>query len=253
MLPNYEQKYDAEALFSPEDTFAAQGDGFPDLPPAVILGYQQELTDTVEQRTDAETEIVRSQRLLPITETVGYVPVHEIGIGAPVSATVTENVIAGGAEAVAMVGGSACLQRDIDPETAILPTGSVRDEGVSYHYIPNGEAVTPSDALVNSLAKSLSEADFQTARGKTWTTSAMYRETVPELEYYSQNGVVSLCMETAAIWAVCQYRGVSAATVHEIGDYITPGKWTPEIDSARGVAEMFTPTVEGMHRYVTSA
>lgn len=253
MLPNYEGKYDAEALFSPEDALSAQGDGLPDVPPAVILGYQQELTKAVEGRADREVDIVRSQRLLPITETVGYVPVHEVGIGAPVTATVTENVIAGGAEAVAMVGGSACLQRDIDPGTAILPTESIRDEGVSYHYVPGDEPVTPDESLVDSLAGSLSDAGFETARGRTWTTSAMYRETVPELEHYSDAGVVSLCMETAAIWAVCQYRGVSAATVHEIGDYITPGEWTPETESTRGLPAMLDPAVEGLYRHVRSA
>jgi uridine phosphorylase len=252
MLPNYDEKYDAEALFSPEDALAAQGDGVPEVPPAVILGYQEELTDAVEQRVGTETELVRSQRLLPITETVGYVPVHEVGIGAPVTATVTENVIAAGAEAVAMVGGSACLQSDISSETAILPTESIRDEGVSYHYVPGDTPVTPSGDLVGSLAESLSQAGFESTRGKTWTTSAMYRETVPELKQYSENGVVSLCMETAAIWAVCQYRGVSAATVHEIGDYVTPGEWTPEPEATRGLAEMLDPAVEGLHRHVTS-
>lgn len=196
---------------------------------------------------------MRSQRLLQITDTVGYVPVHEVGIGAPVTATVTENAIAGGAEAVAMVGASACLQRDIAPGTAILPTESIRDEGVSYHYLPGGQPVTPDESLVKSLAASLSDAGFETAHGSTWTTSAMYRETVPELEHYSANGVVSLCMETAAIWAVCQYRGVSAATVHEIGDYITPGEWTPETEATRGLPEMLNPAVEGLHRHVTPA
>ena len=253
MLPNYDQKYDAEALFSPEDALSAQGDGLPEVPPAVILGYQQELTDAVEGRADKEVDIVRSQRLLQITDTVGYVPVHKVGIGAPVTATVTENVIAGGAEAVAMVGGSACLQRDVGPETAILPTETIRDEGVSYHYLPGDEPVTPDSELVDSLAASLSEEDFETARGRTWTTSAMYRETIPELEHYSEAGVVSLCMETAAIWAVCQYRGVSAATVHEIGDYITPGEWTPETEATRGLPEMLDPAIEGLHRHVTSA
>ncbi len=252
MLPAYGDKYDAEALFSPEDALDAQGDGLPDVPPAVILGYQQELTDAVEERAGPAVDIVRSQRLLPVTEQVGYVPVHEVGIGAPVTATLTENVIAGGAEAVAMVGGSACLQRGIDPGTAILPTETIRDEGVSYHYVPGDRPVTPKDSLVEALSGAFAEADVETVHGKTWTTSAMYRETVPELEQYSENGVVSLCMETAAIWAVCQYRGVSAATVHEIGDYITPGEWTPETEAARGLPEMLDPAVEGLHRHVTS-
>jgi uridine phosphorylase len=253
MLPNYGQKYEAEALFSPEDAVDAQGEGVADLPPAVILGYQQELTDAVESQAREAVEIVRSQRLLPITETVGYVPVHEVGIGAPVTAIVTENLIAAGAEAVAMVGGGRCLQPEITPETAMLPTETIRDEGVSYHYVPEDQPVTPSESLVTSLEESLSAAGFETARGPTWTTSAMYRETVPEIERYQKNGVLSLCMETAAIWAVCQYRGVSAATVHEIGDYLAPEEWTPETETTRGLPEMLDPAIDGLHSHVTTS
>lgn len=167
MIPNYEDKYRADALFSPEKVVAEQGDGLPDVPPAVILGFQNKLTETVEERAAPPVQIVRSQQLYPVTETVGYVPVHKWGMGAPISAIVTENVIAAGAEAVILLGGGAGLRKDIDPDAAILPTNSVRDEGVSYHYIPSEEPVTPTEPLVDSLDESLSTAGFDTLRGTT--------------------------------------------------------------------------------------
>jgi uridine phosphorylase len=250
MIPNYEDKYQAEALFSPEEVVAEQGEGLPDVPPAIILGYQNKLTEVVEDRADSQTHIVRSQYLYPLTETVGYVPVHEWGIGAPISATVTENVIAAGAKAVVLLGGGAGLQADLSPDAAILPTTAIRDEGVSYHYIPEEEPVTPTESLVDSLADALSSADFETPRGPTWTTSAFYRETLPEITHYRDEGVVTLDMESAAIWAVCQYRGVDTATVHELGDVLTPGEWVPETDSKRGLEEMLEPTVEALGNHI---
>lgn len=253
MIPNYENKYGADALFSPEDAVTEQGTGLPDVPPAVILGYQSSLTDVVKERAGPPVEIVRSQQLYPVTETVGYVPVHKWGIGAPITATVTENVIAAGAEVVMMVGGCAGLQKDIAPDAAILPTDSIRDEGVSYHYVPDEEPVTATEPLVDRLDDALSDAGFDTPRGTTWTTSAMYRETIPEVEHYRDTGVVSLCMESAAIWAVCQYRGVDTATVHEIGDYLTPDEWVPETEAERGLPEMLEPTVEALENHVTTA
>ena len=250
MIPNYTDKYDADALFSPRDAVKAQDDGLPDIPPAVILGYQDELTDVVRERANSTVDIVRSQYLYLVSDAVGYVPVHEWGIGAPVTATVTENLIAGGAEVVVMLGGCAALQTEIAPDAAILPTESIRDEGVSYHYLPPGESVTATEPLVDSLDEALSEAGFDTPRGRTWTTSAMYRETIPEVEQYRDEGVVSLCMESAAFWAVCHYRDADAATVHEIGDYLTPNGWVPDSDAERGLPEMLDPTIQALENHL---
>ncbi len=241
MIPNYGDKYDAEALFDPTDALDSQGDGPPDVPPGVVFGYQPALTEAVRERAEDPTTLVRSQRVYPISETVGYVPVHESGVGAPVTATVAENAIAAGAEAVVMLGGCAALQ-NVPPDAAILPTGSIRDEGVSYHYLPPEESLEPTTALVDTLDDPLSAAGFPTPRGRTWTTSAMYRETLPEVRQYREEGVVSLCMESAALWAVCRYRGVDTATVHQVGDYLDPDGWIPDTDADRGLPEMLRPT-----------
>lgn len=255
MIPHYSDKYDAEALFSPNEAVSAQGEnrGLPDVPPAVILGYQTELTEAVRERADSTVDIVRSQYLYRLSDAVGYVPVHEWGVGAPITAIVTENVVAAGATAVVMLGGCAGLQTDVAPDTAILPTDSIRDEGVSYHYLPADEAVTTTIALVDELDDSFADADFETTCGTTWTTSAMYRETIPEIEQYSNDGVVSLCMESAALWAVCRYRGVDTATVHAIGDYLTADEWVPESEPERGLVEMLDPTVDALENYVAEA
>jgi uridine phosphorylase len=250
VIPNYGDKYGAEALFSPAEVVGTEGEGLPDVPPAVVLGYQPKLTEFVERRADSPVRIVRSQYLYPVTETVGYVPVHEWGTGAPISAMVTENVIAAGAAAVVLLGGAAGLQTDVPPDAAVLPTDAIRDEGVSYHYVPGDEPVTPAASLVDGLDDALSEAGFETRRGTTWTTSAFYRETVPEVRAYGDDGVVTLDMESAAIWAVCRYRGVDTASIHELGGVLTPEGWQPETERDRGVTEMFDPTLAGLETHV---
>ncbi|MFC5973870.1 nucleoside phosphorylase [Halomarina salina] len=249
MIPNYPEKHGAEALFSPRDALDAQGGGVPDLPPAILLGFQAHLTDHVEERAVETVDIVRSQRCLVLSDSVGYVPVHEVGIGAPVAAIVTENVVASGAQAVVYLGGGASLQSDLDPTTAVLPTSAIRDEGVSYHYLDHDDPVAPTPTLVDALDESLASAGVDTARGPTWTTSAMYRETLPELRHYRDEGVLSLCMETAALWAVCRYRGVATATVHEVGDYLDPDGWVPE--SEDNLVELLDPTAAALSAYVT--
>lgn len=253
MIPNHEDKYDAEALFSPEDAVSSQGDGLPEIPPAIVLGYQQELTEAVLESAGPSIELVRSQRVFPITDAVGYVPVHESGIGAPISAIVTENVIAAGAETVVMLGGCGALQPELPPDAAVLPTDTIRDEGVSHHYLPPEEPLSATASLVNVLESHLSAAGFDAPTGSTWTTSAMYRETIPEIRRYRDDGVLSLCMESAAIWAVCQYRGADAATVHQIGDYLSPDEWVPDSETDRGLPDMLSPTVAALEEHVTDA
>jgi uridine phosphorylase len=253
MIPNYRDKYDADAVVTPADAVTEQGDGLPTVPAAVILGYQEELTRVVREQARAPIDIVRSQRLFPVRETAGYVPVHEWGIGAPVTATVTENLIAAGAEGVAILGGCACLQPGVSADVAILPTEAIRDEGVSYHYVPGETPVTPTERLVESLTDQLASAGFDTRQAPTWTTSAMYRETRPEVEQYRDDGVVSLGMESAAMWAVCQYRGADAATVQEIGDYLAPDEWVPQANSDRGTAAMLEPTIRALAEHVSTS
>ena len=60
-IPDYEDKYGPEVPLSPEEVVAEQGDGLPDVPPAVILGYQPKLTEVVEDRGDPPIQIVRAQ------------------------------------------------------------------------------------------------------------------------------------------------------------------------------------------------
>lgn len=253
MIPNDDSKYGSSAVFSPEEAVDAHGDGLPELPPAIILGFQTELTEAVREQADERIEIVRSQYCLPISESVGYVPVHEWGIGAPIAATVTENVIAAGATAVVLLGGCACLQPDVPTDAAVLPTEAIRDEGVSHHYLPSEESVTPTTSLVDTLEESLSAAGFDTPRGPTWTTSAMYRETTSEVEQYREQGVISLCMESAALWAVCEYRDVDTATVHGVGDYLAPDEWTPRVDDDYVLPDQLEPTVKALERHVGNA
>lgn len=249
MIPTHPERYGAQALSSPADAMRAQGEGdresLPGVPPAVILGYQETLTEAVRERAEATETLVRSQVSHRLTDEVGYVPVHRAGVGVPVTAMAAENAIAAGAEAVVMLGGGAALQR-VPPDAAPLGTEAIRDERVSYHHLPPEEPARATPALVEAPDAHLAGAGFDTRRSRTWTTSAVYRETVAEVERYREEGVVSLCMESAALWAVCAYRGALTATVHEVGGYLTAEGWTPEAPAERGLPEILDPTVDAL-------
>ncbi|MFO7926552.1 MAG: nucleoside phosphorylase [Halobacteriota archaeon] len=250
MIPDYGPTYDAEALFSPMESVSST-EGRPDLPPAIILGFQDALYEKIKDTgTPIDPDTRRPFEYHAISDSVGFIPVQRMGVGAPVAAIATEKAIGSGAECVVMLGGSAALQPDVPADAALLPTRAVRDEGASYHYLPPEETVRPTPELLGRLGDAFSKHAVETRRGPTWTTSALFRETIPQLEHYRGEGFVSLCMETSAIWAVCRYRGVDTATVHGIDGYAVPGEQIPTEAFTNHLPELLGPTVEALEAHV---
>jgi uridine phosphorylase len=247
MLPHYADKYDADALYTPEGSVS--GGGLPDIPDGVVLGFDARLTDAVVERcSPIDPDPARQFDFYRLGESVAFVPVEEIGVGAPVAAVATEKAVAAGATALVVLAGCGALQPEVPPDTVLLPTEAVRDEGASYHYLPPGDAVEATPDLVDALDDACGSGGVDATRGPTWTTSALYRETLPEIAHYRAEGVLSVGMESAAVWAVCQFRGADAATVHHVDSYLDPED--PVADSERDLPALLDPTVRGLSAHL---
>jgi uridine phosphorylase len=251
MIPHYGDKYDAPALYDPAESIVRDGSGLPEVPAGVVLGFRGPLGDAVRDRA-APIDPHPDRRLsyYRLSESVAYCPVETVGVGAPVAAVAAEKAIAAGAGAVVVLEGCAAVQPEIPADAVMVPTRAVRDEGVSYHYVPPGETVEATPELADALADAAG-TDTETRRGPTWTTSALFQETVPEAEYYRDRGFVSVDMESAAVWAVCQYRGADAATVHHVDDYLAPeARVDPEARDA-SLVDRLDPTVAALEEHVS--
>ena len=66
--------------------------------------------------------------------------------------------------------------------------------------------------------------------GASWTTDAPYREMRRTAEAYRAEGVKTVEMEAAALFAVGQHLNVSAAAVFVIGDRLADLTWQPPLD-----------------------
>jgi uridine phosphorylase len=216
----------------------------------VVLGFRETLGEAARARGDEiDPQPARELAYYRLSESVAYCPVEAVGVGAPVAAVGAEKTIAAGAETVVVLGGSAAFQPDTPADAALLPTRAVRDEGASYHYVPAGETLRATPALVDALADALN-AGTEPRRGPTWTTSALFRETLPEVGYYRGRGFVSVDMESAAVWAVCRYRGADAATVHHVDGYLPEERRIDPEDRDVSLADRLDPTVEALESYV---
>ncbi|MCX7861162.1 MAG: nucleoside phosphorylase [Chloroflexus sp.] len=102
------------------------------------------------------------------------------GVGAPMATGLLDEVIALGCRKFMVCGGCGVLETDIAVGELIVVAAAVRDEGVSYHYLPPGREVAANVAGVQALA-ALRNRGIPYRLGKTRTTDAPYRETAHKI------------------------------------------------------------------------
>ncbi len=167
----------------------------------------------------------------------GVHPVYEIevhgkrlafyhpGIGAPLSAAILEEVIAFGCKKFVACGGSGVLAKEIAVGNLIVVSEAIRDEGVSYHYLPPDREVAANKIALNSLTKELDHRGIPYLTGKTWTTDAPYRETPSKIAKRKEEGCLTVEMECAGMMAVAQFRDVIFGQILYGGDDLSGTNW----------------------------
>jgi uridine phosphorylase len=228
--PNLAGKHAHDALFTPGDFLAyarAQGliDGSP-APEAVLLCYQSALA----RRLLGERPSPRPRcpgHVRPLAGGGGRVAVATgFGIGAPSAAVVLEELIAWGVRRVISVGTAGTLQPHLAPGDVVLCTSAIRDEGTSHHYLPPGRLAEPGPGLTAHLGATLRARGLRVTEGRSWTTDAPYRETAAEVRRYREEGVLTVEMEAAALFAVARHRGVELASAVVVSDSLAE-VWEP--------------------------
>ena len=150
---------------------------------------------------------------------------YQSPVGAPISAGLLEEVIALGCSKFIVCGGCGALEKDIAVGTLIVVTAAVRDEGVSYHYLPPGREVEANRQSVAALEVELKRQDIPYRPGKTWTTDAPFRETAGKIAKRREEGCVVVEMEAAGLMAVAQFRDVTLGQILYGGDDLSSSEW----------------------------
>ena len=156
--------------------------------------------------------------------------VGNFGIGAPAATNLAEELIAWGAKRLVIVSLAGGVQSDLAPGSLVVCDRAIRDEGTSYHYLPPARDVAASADLVSALSKALGARGLVHVTGATWSTDAPYRETREEATAYQQDGVKTVDMESAGVFAAAQTRGVAAASVLIVGDSLAGPRWSAPPD-----------------------
>ena len=136
-----------------------------------------------------------------------------------------EDLSYNGVQKFIIFGNCGVLDKSIEDCQIIIPNKAFRDEGVSYHYLPDSESIDLSDEYKDIFIEILKEKSFDYVEGATWTTDAFYRETKEKVEYFRSNGAVCVEMEGSVIAAVCKRKNLSYFTFYYAGDNLDSIEW----------------------------
>jgi uridine phosphorylase len=196
-----------------------------------LLTFQQQIADQFVQQTHAVPvgDGFSTQTLAPMwVGTLGgaRVTIQRLPIGAPTATVAFELLIAGGAEIFLLAGVAGSLQPTAPIGSVIIPTGALREEGVSYHYLPPDADPQPDPELTEALIAAAEARGITPHQGRVWTTDALFREMGWKVRRYGAAGILAVEMEMAALLAVAQVRGVRLAAAMAISDELYH-PWSP--------------------------
>ncbi|MEI7645352.1 MAG: nucleoside phosphorylase [Chloroflexales bacterium] len=247
-LPQLPAKHRSPALFEPIDHlnyFRGLGMAPSGPPPrGVIFCYQRSLLRHIVASEGAMPQSCVVGRLYPLPATGGAVAVAaEFGIGAPAAAMLIELLIAMGVRRFISIGTAGGIDLRLAIGDLTVCTAAFRDEGVSHHYLEDpSPTVAPDPALTDSFATALEGLGARATHGPTWTTDAAFRETQAEIAHYQAQGVLSVEMEAAALFAICARRGTAIAGGFVISDVLSAPVWNPQFHAeatAEGLVRLF--------------
>lgn len=147
------------------------------------------------------------------------------GVGGPLAAGTLEDMIAHGCRKFVACGGCGVLESGMAVGHLIVVSAAVRDEGVSYHYLPASREIPAQAGGIAALEGVLRRAGLPYGLGKSWTTDAPYRETREKVAARRAEGCVAVEMEAASMMAVAGFRKVAFAQLLYGGDDLSGTEW----------------------------
>jgi uridine phosphorylase len=144
------------------------------------------------------------------------------GVGPAACSMEMENLEFLGCRRFVSIGIAGSLDPTLQIGDLVLLTSAVRDDGLSQHYLEPARYATPSAALTARLRDALTAAGETFVEGSTWTTPTPNRATAPEIETFRAEGVRTVEMEAAALFAVGEAVGVEVASAVVVSDEVTP-------------------------------
>ncbi len=210
-----------------------------DIAETVILPGSPERSRAIAARLERVEEKAYNREYRTFTGYLDGFPVSvcSTGTGGPSVAIAVEELYQLGAKTLIRAGTCLALQDSVHRGDLILPTGAVRMEGVSYHYLPKEFPAVADPDLVESLEASLQSKGIDTHIGVCVTRSSYYtpvdvltrpvRGTLSSAwSAYREGGAVCTDMESAVLFITGGCLGVRTAAL-----LISVSEGSPSLES----------------------
>lgn len=200
------------------------------LPKVAVGVFSKELVrDVVQKFNCCEVGVLRCANLERNVYILKYkdceITFFMAGVSGPWISADIEQLSAQGVEKFIIFGNCGVLDSRIEDCSIIIPTRAYREEGTSYHYVPDSEFIDLDLKYEKAFMELLNEFRFDYVRGATWTTDGFFRETPDKIEYFRNNGVVCVEMEGSVIAAVCKRKKLDYFTFYYAGDNLDSTEW----------------------------
>ena len=212
------------AVLEPSEVKANRGK----LPLHCVLCFFREVVGKLRGKHRILTRLGSEMGMIPVygmKQGGRTLAVMQAPVGASLSASILDELIALGSRKFIVVGGAGVLDRSITFGHVVVPTAAIRDEGTSYHYMLPGREVAPGLRAVSAIKRVLRKNGIPFVTGKTWTTDAPYRETRAKVRMRRAEGCITVEMEASALFAVARFRGVDLGQILYGGDDVSGDKW----------------------------
>jgi uridine phosphorylase len=195
-----------------------------------VLCFFQDVIQGIKDQYDVKT-------IYTLGSEIGPNPVYQIevegkplailhpGVGAPLAGAFLDELIALGCRKFIACGGAGVLDHSIDMGQVLVPQSAVRDEGLSYHYLPPAREVAAHPMAIQAIIKTLDKHEIPYTLTKTWTTDAIYRETRDKINSRRLEGCLTVEMESAAFFAVAKFRKCIFGQLLYAGDNVAADAW----------------------------
>lgn len=177
---------------------------------------------------------------------------HVVGIvgcavGAAFAVLVAEEMFESGCELLTSVTSSGAISPVTKPPYFVLIDRALRDEGVSYHYLPPSDWSDASSHLLARLDEPWVE-NPTLIRGSTWTTDAPFRETEAAIAAAKARGIVAVEMEAAGLYAFARAQGRNVICLAHVTNQMGMIEGDFEKGEANGASDALSVIAKLLHR-----
>jgi purine-nucleoside phosphorylase len=182
-----------------------------------------------------------NRQLLGYTGTYQGMPVsiQTTGMGCPSLSIVVEEIIRLGAKTLIRVGTTGIISRSVKPGELVIGMAANPLEGTTRMYL-NNEPYAPT-ASFNVIRKLVEAAESQTLAhhvGLINTEDAFYATKPEHVQHYENMGVLSVEMESSALFLIGKLRKVEVGCIMVASNYIGDPQMVEASIMKRGIDNM---------------